>query len=208
MTPQVFAALGSRWVLLAGLIRISLPSYTIRLLDGAGVVTWGAETFTGRDPVYGTIGEVEALNEQVGDSIPGLEIMLLPPSTSAAVSLATANQQGAAVRVYLAVVDAATGAVLPEPELLFAGEIDTATLEVNRGERSLSLSIASVWDRLFEPNEGARLSDAFHRSIWPSEFGLSNMSGTPITKLWGPGDKPPAATLAPALPTGGVQRFF
>lgn len=208
MTPAMETALAQRRVLLAGLLRITLPGTTLRLLDGSGVVTWGSETFVGRDAVFGTIGEVESLTEQVGDAIPGLEITLMPPSTSAAVDLADAAFQGAAVRLWLASVDPATGAVAPDPELLFAGELDVPVIEADRGTRVLRLSVASAWERLFEPNEGAVLSDSFHRSIWPGESGFAHMTGTPITKLWGPGEKPPATTVVPPFPKTGVQRFF
>lgn len=208
MTPQMEAAFAGRRVLLAGLLRIVLPDHTIRLCDGSGVVTWGEEVFTGRDPRFGTIGDVEELVEAVGDSIPGLELSLLPPTTSAAVTLSSAAMQGAPVRVWLAVVDETTGAVLPDPELLFAGELDVPFLEVDKGTRKLNLSIASAWERLFEPNEGATLSDSFHRSIFPAERGLKHTAGTQIEKLWGPGEKPPALTSVPDFPRGGVQAYF
>ncbi len=208
MTPAMQTALAARRVTIAGLLRIELPGHTIRLCDGAGVVTWGSQVFAGRDPRFGTINEVEALSEAVGDSIPGLELSLLPPSTSAAVELSATGMQGAPVRLWLSVVDEASGLVLPDPELLFAGEVDVTTLEIARGSRVLHMSIASAWERLFEPNEGATLSDSFHRSIWPGEYGFANMYGTPITKLWGPGEKPPAATLIANFPSTGVQRYF
>lgn len=208
MTPQMMAALSSRRVLIAGLLRISLPGHVLRLCDGSAAINWGGETFRGRDPVFGTIGEVEALDEQIGDSIPGLDIMLMPPSTSAAVQLSAAAMQGAAVRLWLAVVNPETGSVLPSPELLFAGEVDTTELEIDRGERRLHMSIASVWERLFEPNEGATLSDAFHRSIWPQERGFEFATGVTIDRLWGPGDKPSAVTSVPSFPATGVQRYF
>ena len=208
MTPQMQAAFAGREVLIAGLVEITLADYVIRLCDGAGVIGWGDSVFKGRDPVFGTIGEVEALDEQVGDSIPGLEMTLLPPSTSAAVQLSTTSMQGAPVRLWLAVVDRMTGQVVPTPELLFAGEVDVTELELDRGSRVLRMSIASVWERLFEPNEGATLSDSFHRSIWPTEHGFAFTTGTPIDRLWGPGDKPPAVTTVASFPSTGVQRYF
>jgi len=207
MTPQMQAALAQRQLIMAGLIRITLPDYTLRLCDGA-LATWGAEVFLGRDDRYGAIGAIDVISETVGDQMPGMRLSLLPPSTTAAIDLATADDQGAPVRVYLAVIDAATGAVIPDPELLYAGEVDVSELELDRGSRTLNMTIASVWQRLLEPNEGAALSDAFHQSIWPGELGFENMTGTVIKKLWGPGEKPPAAALVPQLPTGGVQRYL
>lgn len=202
------AALGGRQVLIAGLLRIALPGYTIRLCDGPAAIVFNAETYTGMDALYGTIGDMEAISEAVGDTIPGLDMTLIPTTLANAVALTAPANQGAAVRVWLAAVDAVTGIVVPDPELLFAGEIDTAVLELARDGQRVSLGIASVWERLFEPDEGARLSDSFHQSIYPGELGLGNMTGTPISRLWGPGDKPPAVTYAPQIPLGPVQRNF
>lgn len=207
MTPAMQAAMGAARVRLAGLLKIELPDHIIRLCDGSGVVTWGGETFTGRDPVFGTIGDVEALNEQIGDSIPGLDLTLLPPSTSAATTLASAAMQGAPASLWLAVVND-DGGVLPDPELLFTGEIDQPVLAIDRGSRELSFSLASAWEHLFEPNEGANLSDTFHQSVHPGQRGFANMTGVETNKLWGPGNKPPALAVAPAVPQTGPNRFF
>ncbi|UIJ43730.1 hypothetical protein LZK98_11575 [Sphingomonas cannabina] len=202
------AALDAPRKLLAGLVRIELPNHTLRLCDGSAAIQWGADVFAGKDSVYGTIGEVEMINEEVGDVMPGLDISMLPPALSAAQDLVSPAMQGAPVRVWLAVIDPVLGTVIPDPELLFAGEVDQPVLEVERGTRRVTFRCASVFERLMEPEEGARLSDSFHQWVWPGELGMSRMTGTPINKLWGPGDKPPAATQVPQIPRRGVQLYF
>jgi hypothetical protein len=114
------------------------------------------------------------------------------------------ENQGAPVRMWLAVVDPDTGIVVPSPELLFAGEVDVATLNQDRAELSVDIAVASVFERLFEPDEGARLADSFHQGIWPGELGLANMTGTPVAPLWGPGEKPPGITSVNQNPGGRV----
>lgn len=208
MTPAMEAALSAPQVMLAGLLRIEFPGYTLRLTDCSAVLPSMGQSFVGRDDRFGTIGAIEAIEEMTGDQMPGLDLVLMPPGLSAAADLAQPEMQGASVRIWLAVVNSQTGVPLPDPELLFAGEVDTVTLEIDRGVRSLAVACTSVFERLMEPDEGARLADTFHQSIWPGELGFSNITGTPIERMWGPGQKPPAATLAPQLPRTGVQRYF
>ncbi|MBM3929441.1 MAG: hypothetical protein FJ335_13455, partial [Sphingomonadales bacterium] len=150
MTPQMNAALSGARVLLMGLIEIALPNRTVRLCDGSAEIVWGDRVFTGRDDVFGVIGGIEEVAEETGDTMPGLDITLLPPSLPAAIELCSPNMQGAQVRGWLAAIDAEMGQVVPDPELLFAGEVDLPVLEVDRGTRSVTFQIASVFERLVE----------------------------------------------------------
>lgn len=208
MTPEMRSRLSAPRVMIAGLLSIALPGHTIRLCDGSASVDFGGDIFTGKDALYGAIGTVEALGESVGDTVPAFEMTLLPPSLAAAAALCAPENQQAAVRVWLAVIDPDYGTVVSSPDLQFAGELDDAKYHVDRGSHVVQLSVASVWERLFEPDEGARLSDGFHQSIFPGEMGMANMTGTPLLRLWGPGDKPPAPYIVPQFPRTGVQRYF
>ncbi|MBM3929013.1 MAG: hypothetical protein FJ335_11240 [Sphingomonadales bacterium] len=206
MTPQMDIALAAPRVMLVGLLEIVLPSRTVRLCDGSAVVQWGDKVFTGRDDVFGTIGDIEEVTEEAGDTMPGLDVTLLPPKLASAIELCSPDMQGSSVRGWLAAIDPESGQVVPDPELLFAGEVDLPVLEVDRGTRAVTFQIASVFERLVEPDEGVRLADSFHQYVWPGELGLANMTGAGIDRLWGPGDKPPAFTpvpQGPSAPGGG-----
>lgn len=205
MTPQMEAALRQPKVTLLGLLEITFPNYTLRLCDGSATVTWGAKVFASRDALFGTIGEIEAIDEQTGDVMPGLDVTLFPPSLSAAVSLSNPSMQGSLAMGWLAAVDATTGAVIPDPDLLFAGEVDVPVLDTDQGYRAITIQIASVFERLMEPDEGVRLADSFHQHVWPGELGLANMTGTAIDRLWGPGDKPPSYTMVSQEGGGSSQ---
>lgn len=207
MTPEMTAALSGRRVLIAGLFKITFPGGTLRLCDG-GTVSWGSEIFVSRDADFGAIGSAESISEAAGDTIPSYSIKLMPPDLAAAVAIASPDSQGSPVRAWLAVVDAETGEVVPDPELLFAGEVDTVTLEIDRGIQGLAIDVVSVFDRMFDDDEGARMSSTFHKRVHPGELGFDNMTGTPIDELWGPGDKPPAASIVPGFPNTGVQQYF
>ena len=194
MTPTMNAAAAARRVRVAALLHIEMPGHDIRLVDGSGVVSFDGQLFTGSDAVFGSWDQIDELTEEVGDSAPGIIVTLIPPAAIATADVAAAAMQGARVRVWIAVVDDDTGAVLPDPILQFEGEVDVATPELDRGERRVRYEIASVFDRLLEPDEGIRLSSGHHQSIFPTEKGFDQMTGTTLEKIWGPGSKAPVTT--------------
>ncbi len=194
MTPQMKAALGARRVRGVGLAQIDFPGRTVRIADGSIAVNFGGQVFSGRDAVFGSFFGAETISEEAGDVAPGVDITLAPPAAVDTVVVADPGMQGARVRLWLAVVDDDTGAVLPEPELLFEGELDVAVPGLAKGSRIVRYEIASVFDRLLEPDEGIRLSSAHHQRIFPGEQGFDNMTSTPIDTIWGPGNRPPVAT--------------
>lgn len=208
MTPAVETALAARRVMIVWLTEIILPDHTIRLADGSIAVDWAGNVFAGSDPTYGAFDTADDVSEAVGDSAPGGVVTLNVPTIAAAVALCQSANQGAAFNIYEAVVDYDTGEVVPDPDLQFAGEIDTADLLIDVGSQKVQMGIGSVWDRLLEADEGARLSDSFQKSIFPGDMGLANMSGTLINELWGPGERPPAATQPPAVSQAGANRYF
>lgn len=208
MTPTMRTALQERRVLIVGLVSIALPDRRICLADGSIAVPFDGATFTGRDAVYGVLGSIEAIEEAVGDTLPSLELTIRPPSLAAAVALCQPGNQGSPVRIWLSVVDADTGQVVPSPDLLFAGEIDVPWLEQDKGELEVRMDIASAFEPMFEADEGMRLADSVHQTIHPGERGFANMTGVQVERRWGPGDRPSAATAVPEIPIRGVQRYF
>jgi len=195
-TPAMETALSADFPLVCGLLKIELPEHTIRLCDGAGVVTFGGDTYVGRDPVFGTLAEVEPIGDGVGDEAPGLSFTLHPPRDTAAATLAGAAMQGSPVNLWLAAVNRATGAVIPDPLPIFSGELDQPVITVDKGSRELEYECVSGFERLFDNDEGIRLSDSWHRSIWPGEQGLANVSGIIKKVYWGV-SSPPASVTYP-----------
>ena len=70
MNSAMLAALQARNPLLVHLLRIELPGYTIRLVDGSGYVIWGSEVFTGSDNEFGTIAGFGDFTESEGTEAP------------------------------------------------------------------------------------------------------------------------------------------
>lgn len=200
MTPQLDAALADFAPTIFGAVEILLPGYALRLIQGSGRLSFGGNTFIGRDPTYGVIDSVDVIADGTGDEAPEVTLTLLPASDAAAATLASANMQGSQVSIWLGAINPATGIVIPDPLLVFLGALDVPTLKASEHRRELEYRIVSVFEHFFTDDEGARLSDTFHRSIWPGEFGLSFVTGVEEMVVWG-ADTPPSSYSSPSQTT-------
>lgn len=203
-TPALDAALSAPQVTFFICGKLELPGTTVRLLDGAGQVTWSEGTFVGSDPVYGSVAAIGAPGDGQEDQAPQLNITLNPPSDTAAVTLATPQMQGSRIRLWLGAI--VNGAVVADPYLLFDGQLDQPILEIDAGTRTLEYECVSSFERLFREDEGIRLSDANHKEVWPGETGLQDVSGITKQVLWGPGDRPDGFAMGGGGPGGGSFR--
>jgi hypothetical protein len=186
MDPALKAALEQPSVLLFGALRIDLPDYTIRLLDGSASLVIGGETFVGQDPTFGTLAAISELTEEIGDSAPEISITLNPPDASASATLSHPSMQGSVVHLMAGAVDMTSGLTIGTPQTLFLGEIDVPTITIDKaGARTVEYSVVSVFERLFEVDEGVRAQDGWHQSIWPGERGLEFMTATDKNLYWG-----------------------
>ena len=195
------AALNTDLPIVFGAVRIALPGYTLRLLDGSGVVTFGGETFTGEDATFGVLSTISGLTDGVGDEAPAFDITIIPPNDTAAATLAAATMQGAGVRLFRGAIDRATGLPLGDPYLVFSGEINVPVISSGPQGRSVEYQVVSVMERLFQEDEGAKLSDAFHQSIWPGETSFFDVTGIEQTIYWG------QAPVVSAVTIGGGGGF-
>ena len=185
LSPGLDAALSADRALVFGSVEFLLPGYALRLLDGSGALNIGGNAYSGRDATYGSLAAVSALSDGSGDQSPSLNITLIPPDDTAAGTLASAATQGSLVTVLLGAIDPATGLVIADPYLVFLGEIDVPTLRSGRDGRVLEYEVVSVMERLFSEDEGQRLADGFHKSVWPGETGFFDVTGIENTIYWG-----------------------
>lgn len=183
--PALQAALEGEAPWLFGAVEFAFPDYTLRLLDGSGELLIGGELFVGEDETFGVLDTISELTEAIGDEAPEIQIGLLPPDGEALATLASSAMQGSIVKVMLGAWDPASGNVIGEPEVIFLGEIDVPSFESEEGSRTVSYSIVSVFERMFEISEGERASDGWHQSIWPGERGFEYITGTAATLYWG-----------------------
>jgi hypothetical protein len=71
LTPAFQAELAKPALILFGAVEILLPGPTpVRLLDGAGVATFGGRTFVGRDETFGVLGGVSDFSDGLDDQAP------------------------------------------------------------------------------------------------------------------------------------------
>ena len=168
---------------LTGLLKITLPTYTVLLCDG-GFIAYAGETYRSSDPVFGTIASVDGLAEGQGDEIPALDLVLHPPGTTAAGELSKPGYQRSRVQFWIAEYDYDSGQVIGTPDLMFDGQIDQTSLRVG-STRELAMAVVSNAERLFELDIGNTLSPTFHTSVWPGELGHDNATGLSVPVAWG-----------------------
>lgn len=172
-------------VSLIGLCKIELPAPLdpVLLCDG-GFIVFDGETYQSIDALLGSVASIEGLEEGLGDEIPALEMVFLPPESSTPGELAQPGWQKSRARFWIAEFDPSTGLIVGTPDLLFDGQLDQAALEVG-SSRELSMTIVSLAERLFERNAGNTLTSNWHKSIWPGELGHDNATGLSIQVAWG-----------------------
>lgn len=178
---------------LIGLLKMELPGRTVLLCDG-GFITFNAETYTGIDAVFGTIGAVETPDEGMGDEVPAASITFLPTTTDFA-SLVAPGMQGSRVRFWIGTYNETTGALIGTPDQQFDGQVDQIIFGAG-AVRELEVSVVSTAERLFEGNLGNAQTSSFHKSIWPGELGQDNATGLSLPVAWG--TERPAGVSVPA----------
>lgn len=185
LPPAMSAALADTRVLLFGAVRIALPGYTVRLLDGSGALMIGGELYQGRDTTYGVLDTIDGIDESMGEDAPTISIGIIPASDAALSALVDPAVQGSEVQVMVGVVDLSTGQPVATPYQVFVGELDVPTITWDDKDRRLEYRVVSVAERFFQIEEGRRLSSAFHQSVWPGEKGLDYCTDVEITLAWG-----------------------
>lgn len=177
-------------------VEVILPFYSLRLLDGASQVTWQvphyvngvleSRTFYGEDATYGTMAGMEGVTEGLGTSAPRLRFRINPPTLAAAAQLNLPGNQGSSIRMWYGCVDLATGAVIPDPDLLFWGWLDqprfVGGVDTPQG---VEYDVASAMELLFAAEEGQRLNHAMHLRVFPGELGLQYVNEVERQLPWG-----------------------
>ncbi|MDZ7824498.1 MAG: hypothetical protein U5K75_11010 [Ahrensia sp.] len=174
-------------------VEVVLPAKTIRLLDGAGFVSFSVDgvvqTFKGSDPVYGVLSAADAIKEGFGDNAPAFTFSIQPATDAATLALSDLANQGSRVRVWTGVLNPATNAVFGT-SLRFDGLLDFAMIEGDLNSISIELQCITWAELYFLTQEGIALSDGFHKSLYPTETGFAYVTGIQRSIIWGPGDRP------------------
>jgi hypothetical protein len=169
---------------LVALMKIEAPGRDVMMCD-AGFIYWGADLYDCIDPLFGTIAAAETFEEKTGDEAPGGKLTFLPPTAAAGAALNDPALQGSRMRFWLGEFNPLTGRVVGAPELTADLSIDTATIQVDKGSRSVDVEFESAAKRLFMVMRGVALNDRFHQSCYPGELGMVNATGMPRSTAWG-----------------------
>lgn len=203
LDPALASALAQSRVPYFAWAVIELPGHTMYLLDGSAEVPMSGHTYVGRDPTYGVLDSVKGLVDSVGDSSPTVTIGLIPSGDTALSSLLDPAVQGSPVSIGVNALNRATGLPVGEPYVLFVGELDVPTVKWAANDRRLEYSAVSIGERLFQIEEGRRLSDTFHQKVWPGELGLAFVTDIEAWVPWGQELDMSAMQVRSNLGTGG-----
>lgn len=188
VSPAAAAALKGSRVPVFGAIALDAPGRDVRVIAGSIEMTVFGEEYSGGDAVFGTIAAVDAPADGVGEEAPSLTLTMLPPDGVALDEVASPELQGSRVRLIFGPYDLATGVPVPDPIVLFDGEIEVPTIKWRQRGRELSFRVGSVFSRFFEVEEGIRLSDSWLQSVHPGALGLEFATGVAEPVPWGTND--------------------
>jgi hypothetical protein len=180
-------------------IEIAADGFTLRLLDGSGVVSLGGHTFLGEDPNYGTWDGPPEFGDGITSDAPTLACTLRPPSDAVAVALLDALPQGTAVNIYFGALNRSTGALIGYDNR-GEFEVDVAILAAGKNVSGIGLDLVSIWERFFEVDEGLGLTDGAWQSIYSGEKAFEYVSVVQRQLPWG--SDGPRASVITNTPTG------
>lgn len=186
------AALSGAAALMFVALEVDLAVGPLRLLDGAGMVSFAGRTFVGGDPTLGVIAGLETFQDGGQNEAPSARIIFHPPTNAASAAFNLPTNQGRAVNVWVGAASPADGEVIGEPYLLFAGVWDQGHLHAGQSTRTVTLDCVSALETFFEDDEGVRLNQGWHESVWPSELGLDFVYDVRRENPWGRDDPKPA----------------
>ncbi len=181
------------------LFSIALAAGAVRLSSG-GEISYGGNTYYPENTSYGRLDTIPAIADGADDQVPTCEVNIILPSAAAKALWTVAADQGVSAVVMMGTINRSTGVVIGV-ETLFTGEYNCPEFMVSGGEDRVVLLLTGQLGRLLEPNHERKLSPAFHKSIWPGELGLDNVTRLTRKIPWRASD--PVAT---AMKAKGISR--
>lgn len=106
------------------LVRMDLPSGTVRLHSGIGDVSWDSQTWTGA----GDLGFISAIESETELRAGNVTIGLSGLNSSIKADALDSLARGSDVYIYYGFFDTSSGAVVVDPWLGFFGQVDQPTV--------------------------------------------------------------------------------
>lgn len=177
-------------------VRIALPAGDLLLVDGPVDITFGSLQFVGEDETYGALDSIDGLEDGADAQVSEISISITPPTMAAAGALASPGFQDAVVQVWKGSMIEATGQVVASPKLMFNGTLDVPLVTIDVDVLNLTWSAVAETDRLFDADEGIRLSDPFLQLIYPGDLGCAFVTGVQDQQPWGQEARIPASVTS------------
>jgi hypothetical protein len=185
LSTNLYNALQQDRLVMFGFVKIVTPSTTIRLLDGSAQVVINGETYSGVDPTFGTLDYIKGLQDKLDNKAPEIQLGLIPSGDAALSTLIDPTLQGSSIIVGIGSVDPMTGLSVDNGYVMFSGQLDTPTIKWGANDRRIEFVCTTSAERMFNIEEGRRLSNAFHQTVWPSENGLFAVTDVEYAVPWG-----------------------
>ncbi|EIP96879.1 hypothetical protein OpiT1DRAFT_01306 [Opitutaceae bacterium TAV1] len=181
LTSPVQNAVGAQVVAPAFLCEMDFTSGFLRAWSGKGVLEWAGREFIGT----GTYGGISAVEETQKVSANGVELSLSGIPGAMVSRALTDGYRGRPVRVWMALFNTESGAMLEEPVPVFAGRMNTMKL-TDTGETS-TVTVACE-SRLIDLERARerRYTDEDQKEMYPDDRGLEYVAGLQDKEVvWG-----------------------
>lgn len=181
-----------------------------QLLDSASEVTFGnpLKTYRGRDPDFGSLARIDAIEEGVATSAPQLRVAIYPANDTVMALIAEPANQGSYVTIWAGAINPADGSVYVDDEPEFIGELNRAQRGIGLNQGSFELDLTSFYESFFASGEGYRLNNQFHQKVHPGEKGLEYVNGIQRDIPWGQEQaRTPAVKYTYSPPISGTYQL-
>jgi hypothetical protein len=189
MDSSTQAALDQTFARIFVAIDIQLANARVCLTDGTPEVTFviddEAVTFSNYDPIFGVCSSYEGWSDGITDEAPSTSLTIIPYDNTAIPIWCDPNNQSGAINFYFGLIDDETGAVIGNPENIYAGAYDTATLKASAETREIEINVISAWEKFFNVDRGLRLNLRYQQSVHAGETGLKFMATQADQVWWG-----------------------
>lgn len=168
-------------------LELVLSERTVRLTSG-GTVVFGSNTYYPEDADIGVLSAIGEVQEGETGEANAPDLTFQPFTDDGVVELSGA--QGAGWTLYWGLVNPDTGAVIGTPETVTRGYLNVAALAFGPSERAMTISSYTEEQYQLLDDSQKRLSPSFHKSIWPGETGLDNVTEYNRKVFWRADDPP------------------
>ncbi len=177
LTTGMTVAISSSAIRPLLLVSVALATTTLYLFTGVGTIQWNGQTWLGA----GDLGKISDITETTSQSAQGVSLEFSGIDKSLLGGSLSDIKLGRPVCVYLAAVDI-TGALVPDPYLLFRGRVGQPTVKPSTATCTISIAAESRMDDQ-QRAQVSRYTVADQRQKWPLDDGL-NYSAQLADSAW------------------------